>query len=515
MTAILTRQQRLSIGQAPITAPVAIPSPGGGWNTRDSFDGMDPLDAVTLDNWFPDAGGGMPLRRGFSVFAEGLGAGHVETLAEFNSGAHPATTVNRLVAACDNSLFEIHTGTPAVLGTGFTNDRWQSVNFLGKMFLVNGADTPQIYDGTVIANTAFTGVTQSTLVGVWSYQQRLFFWQNNSTGFYYALLNSISGAVAFYDLASFCPRGGNLIAMTTISYDGGNGVQDYAVFIMSSGDMLVFQGNDPALINAWVMIGQYRMSPPVSPRAVTSYGGDSFITTFDDHVSLSAMFTALKLGAMPPRSKVSGAVRNAVNANQIGFGWQAIFYPRGRSLIFNIPNTDGSFNQHVCNTGLQNQPWCRYVGMNGSCFGLFNDHLYFGAAGGTVYQADTGANDNGNPITGIGQQAWNKIGNANRKRLATVRPVVQAAGGIAYTFEIGFDYQPLNIILPPQTFASGSPWDTSPWDISPWSPEVQIDPSWRVAGGSGTAAGWALVVSTKQPVSWLRTDLRFEGGNAL
>jgi hypothetical protein len=325
----------------------------------------------------------------------------------------------------------------------------------------------------------------------------------------------MSGALAFFDLSAFCPRGGNLVAMTTSSYDGGNGVLDYAVFIMSSGDALLFSGNDPSLSSNWSLVGEYRIAPPVSPRAVTDYGGDSFLTTFDDHVTLQQMFTALRLGEMAPRSKVSKAVQLAVQANQSAFGWQALYYPRGRSLIFNVPNPDGTFNQHVCNTGLPDQPWCRYVGMNAYCWSLFNNLLYFGAATGAVYVADFGALDSLTPIEATAQQAWNKIGNAQRKRISAVRPVVQSIGTLAYTFSTGFDYAALNISVPGAAGAVGSPWDVSAWDVSPWSDEMTVGQAWRVGGGSGTSVSFGLVVSAVQPVTWFRTDIRMEGGNAL
>lgn len=506
----LTLQQRLQTATAPITVPVSVPSPGGGWNTRDSLDGMEPLDAVTLDNWFPDAGGGMNLRRGYVPFVTGLGSGPVETLAEYNSGG-----VMKFLAACGASIFEISTSTPHLLAGGFSNARWQSVSFLSRTVLTNGRDPAQIYDGSTLTAATFTGVDTATLISVYQYQQRLFFWQANSTGFWYALLNSISGALAFYDLAAFCPRGGDLIAMRSISYDGGTGVLNYAAFIMSSGDVLLFQGNDPALVTNWSLAGEYRLAPPVGPRAVCDYGGDAFVTTFDDHVSFQAMFNAIRNGQLPPRSKVSKAVQLAVQADQDAFGWQALYYPRGRSLIFNIPNPDGTFAQHVCNTGLQTAPWCRYLDMPASCFSLLGDMLYFGGPGGAVYQADTGNLDNGAPITAVAQQAWNKLESANRKRLAAARPVIQSVGGIAYNFKVGVDYQDLNIPIPVVTTGVGSSWDVSPWNTSPWSAEHNVDSRWHVAGGSGTAVGWGIAITSGQDVTWLRTDLRLEGGNAL
>jgi hypothetical protein len=532
MARIQSLQQRLAAAQAPIASPVSIPAPTKGWNTRDNFDDMDPLDAILLDNWFPDAGG-VVVRNGFQPFATGMGATPVQTLAEYDAGG-----TRKLLAACGGSIFDISSGffpgsslaiglgaigfaaiggegVPTRLGSSFQSNQWQTCCFLNRLFFCNGADSVQSFDGTTLSPAAFTGVTTSTLAGVWQYQQRLFFWQNNSTGFWYALLNSINGPLAFYDLSAFCPRGGNLIAMTTSSYDGGNGVLDYAVFIMSSGDALLFEGNDPSLSSNWSLIGEYRISPPVSPRAVTDYGGDSFITTYDDHVTLQQMFTALRLGEMAPRSKVSKAVQLAVQANKNALGWQALYYPRGRSLIFNVPNPDGTFDQHVCNTGLPTQPWTRYVGMNANCWGLFNDLLYFGGANGSVYQADTGNLDNAGPIIANAQQSWNKLNSAQRKRITAVRPVIQSLGSISYSFDVGFDYAALNIPIPVVTPGIGSPWNSSPWNTSPWSSEVTVDTRWRVGGGSGTAVGLGLSVAATQPVSWLRADLRLEGGNAL
>jgi hypothetical protein len=58
--------------------------------------------------------------------------------------------------------------------------------------------------------------------------------------------------------------------VTTFSHDGGNGVTDFIAFIMSSGDCLIYLGNDPGNANAWSLVGIYRLSPPVGPRAVAN-----------------------------------------------------------------------------------------------------------------------------------------------------------------------------------------------------------------------------------------------------
>jgi hypothetical protein len=508
---VLPRAQRLQLASQPTAQPVSIPAPITGWNARDALDEMLPTDALTLDNWYPDAQG-VIVRNGFTSFASGMGAAPVRTLAEYSAGS-----VRKFIAAATGKFYDVSVaGTVgAPLATGFTSDAWQWAPFLSRLFFVNGADTAQVYDGVSFANAAFTGAPLASLVGITQYQQRLFFWQNNSTGFWFADLNSISGALSFYDLAAFAPHGGNLIAATTYSHDGGNGVVDFIAFIMSSGDCLIYYGNDPSNANAWSLVGIYRISPPVSPRAVCQYGAEAFITTYDDHIPLQQQLVALKLGQLPPRGKVSTAVQNAVRANLAGFGWQALYYPRGRRLIFNIPNPDGTFSQHVQNTALQSQPWCRFVNMNAYCWGLFKDNLFFGAGNGTVFQADVGSLDSLGAVLANAQQAWSTFDNPMRKRITAVRPMVQALNSQNYSFGLGFDYGDINIAVASSTASTGSPWDSSPWDTSPWSPESIVDPHWRVGGGTGQAIGVRVTAAANSPMVWLRTDYRFEQGSGL
>lgn len=521
---ILTKQQRNKVAAQNLTQPKSVPSPIKGWNTRDALDAMDPLDAIQLDNWYPDAGGVL-VRNGYTPYAT-MGAGGfsdgfsdgfdldtsftgpVQTLIEYSAGA-----TRKFLAAGTGRIFDISASGPApVLATGFASDQWQTVAFLARLFFVNGVDHMQVYDGSTLSDATFTGADLTTIFGAQLYQNRLFFWANNSTGFYFAPLNSITGALSFYDLASLTPNGGNLIAVITFSHDGGSGVTDNIAFVMSSGDTLVFLGNDPSNANAWSMVARYRLSPPVNTRAVCSYGGEAFVTTFDDHVPLQAQLIALRLGQLPPRSKVSGAVAAAVAANISGFGWQALFYPKGRRLIFNIPNPDGTFDQHVQNTGTAELPWCRFTNMPAQCWGLFEDSLFFGADGGIVYQADTGSLDNLGTINALAQQAWNDFGSPLRKRMTAARPVVQSLGGPSFTFSIGFDYGNINIQTQVTTVAVGSPWDVSPWDTSPWSSDLATSLFWHGVGGTGTAAGWTLNVASDRANVWLRTDFRGEIG---
>ena len=498
----------------PLIAPVK------GWNTRDALDAMDPADAVILQNWFPDAGGAI-VRNGFAPYAYGMGTDPVNTLAEFYSGG-----TRKFIAACGGSFYDVSAGgaVGAALASGFSTQPWQTVAFLSKLFFFNGSDAAQIYGGSTFSNASFSGVTTSTLVGGIAYQNRLLMWATASTGFWYAALNSISGSVSFFDLSPFTPHGGNLTAAATFSHDGGNGVLDFVVFMMSSGDCLLYYGNDPGDINNWQLVGIYRISPPVSPRAVCNYGAEAFVTTFDDHVPLQQQLAALRDGRLPPRSKVSSAVQAAVQANLNGFGWQALYYPAGRRLIFNIPNTDGTFSQHVQNTeitytdsttGVTASPWCEFINMNAYTWGLFDNGLYFGAADGQIFQADTGTLDDTSAIQANAQQSWNTFGDPQRKRFTAARPVMQITGAATYALGLGFDYGPISITMDVTTSATGTPWNVSPWNTSPWSDEGEISTLWQASGGEGVAVSVALSMASTLGATWLRTDFKAERGMLL
>lgn len=481
----------------------SVPAPVGGWNARDSVDAMAQLDAVVLDNWFPTTGK-VTVRKGYSQHATGLG-GPVETLAELHAG-----TVRKLVAAANGNLWDATSpGAASSIGSGYTNDRWQWANFNGKIFLVNGADTPKDWDGTTLSNTAWTGPTLTELSGVNVFKNRLFFWKASSQSFWYAGINAVNGALTEFPLSRVAAFGGNLVAMVTWTIDSGSGLDDLAVFVMSSGDVVVYEGTDPGSASAWSLVGVYRISAPLGVRGFVNVGGDIMIMTLDDYVSLSKVLREGRIGAS---SKVSGAVLSATQSGGSYFGWQALLYPKGSMMIMNVPKSNSEFDQHVLNTSTG--AWCRFTDIHANCWGIYNDNLYFGGDE-VVYQADTGNTDNGDQIDASAMQAWNDFGSAYRKRITASRAVIESQGSVNFELGIGIDYAQPNIGSISAAAPSGAIWDTSPWDTTSWSADTRITNTWRVSKGSGQKVSPRLVVGSKQTVSWLRTDFLYETGTAL
>jgi hypothetical protein len=126
---------------------ITVAAPIGGWNARDALGAMDPLDAVTLQNFWPGTNS-VILRNGYTKHATGL-PGVVETLMAYSSG-----TSNKLFAASVTSIYDVT--SPGAVGaasvTSLTNAKFQYINMTttagSYLMCVNGADKLRIYNGT-------------------------------------------------------------------------------------------------------------------------------------------------------------------------------------------------------------------------------------------------------------------------------------------------------------------------------------------------------------------------------
>src|SRR5690606_18644214 len=116
---------------------------------------------------------------------------------------------------------------------------------------------------------------------------RLFFMENNVLGFWYLAASAISGTATFFNLAPFCSLGGYLMAMGTWTRDGGSGLDDYAVFYTSRGEVLVFQGDDPGDATAWSLVGVFRLGAPVGRRCMIKAGPDLVLVTEDGVIPMT------------------------------------------------------------------------------------------------------------------------------------------------------------------------------------------------------------------------------------
>lgn len=460
---------------------VVIPAPVGGWNARDPFERMPELDAVSLLNMIPNTNG-VELRKGFIEHVETLGA-PVETIASLKTAAG----ANKLIAAADEDVYDVTTsGSPgSSLATGFANVRFYVTGFRNRLFLANGADAVQVYDGSTCASAAFTGPSNA-LKGGTHYRSRLYFIETTTGNIYYGAVDAVTGALTSFPVISQLERGGLPIAIGTWSTGLGDAVTQYFVIITDQGEGLIYGGSYPAGSD-WELAARFFIPPPLGERCLVYMGKELHVVTVGGIYPLGpSLFGLREVGT---REVLTDKIRNAFSSSaaltRAMFGWQAVDFPDGRLLIVNVPISElGNYCQYVMNT--DTGAWCKFMGTNGACWTTHNRKLYFGGVDGAIYEANNGYSDGGNPITWEVKHAFNYNGEPRRNKLFNlVKPeILTTSRSLEIYADVNVDFEDRNISDTITTIGTvGTPWG-SPWG-SPWGAGKVRFENWEAVSGLG------------------------------
>jgi hypothetical protein len=371
--------------------------------------------------------------------------------------------------------------------------------------------------GSFTYTPSIQGVDPRTLRNCDAINSRMWFVENNSLRAWYLPLNSISGTASSIDLSSLAKLGGYLSAVFGFSMASAYGMQNYTIFITSEGEVFSYIGYDPTNAATWSLAARGRIGAPVGDRFWTRLGTDVGIISRDGVIPLSK---ALQIDRMADNDamsyKIVNAVNNDVQAYKSNFGWQMQLFPLSNMLIVNVPAVpDLQAYQYVMNT--ITNAWCRYVGINANCWEIMSDTLFFGANDGTVYQAETGSNDNGAPIVAVAKQAFSYFKQPGaQKRFTGSRPVFTAAGGASITFDMNIDFEDKpSSSVPSYQVPNGVIYWPFPWG-SAWAAPSITTKTMQFASGIGYAAAAKVTVSCKYaPVSWQATTYFYEAGGPI
>lgn len=505
-----------SIGRQQAAKTFSTPVPILGLNGRDALPDMDARYALILDNWFPGTNQ-LVGRAGSAAWATGLGSGAVETLVAYSSGL-----TQKLLAFANQAVYDASSSgvIGSALATGYTNNRWQTVNYKGFVIAVNGTSDGSIkYDGSAVTANSVTGAT-GDLANLAVFQNRLFF-LDDTLSFYFLATQAIAGALSPFDLSTYARHGGYLMAMSDWSYLGTNSVNDYAVFITSEGEVFAFSGTDPTSATTWALAAVFQIGKPIGRRCMVKYGAELIIITEDGFVPVSSL---IQTGRDNSQSNLSDAlgtlITGSVKTYGGNFGWEGVVCTRsslGSMCVFNIPTAENSASfQYVVN--LRTNAWCRFTGMNANTFCVFNDNIFFGGNDGNVYQADTGAADSGANITFDGKTAFSYMDAPDTlKQFTFARPIIASNGNVGPAVEVNVDFEDrIPTAMPTFSGGAGSPWNTSPWNVSPWSRGLTINKNWVSVSGLGYAASLRIRIATNAlTVSWASNDWMFTAGGLI
>lgn len=535
---------------------ISIDAPVDGWDAFHSLDAMPPTAAIVLDNLIPSTGEVLTRAGSFEYWDLGTGV-PCETVASLNSADE-----SKLVACSGGGVWDItDTNDPTVqaqvveelapLGT-FNSDRWQTSNFRradenGILIMCNGVDPVQIYDPNPIppkvdlfSPAGFYEVipdppdepvpVPENFIGVEVFKGRCYYWKDDDDAFYFTDAGAYQGFISRFPLGAFVQRGGKLIMVTTwTQQDSGDGRDDFLVFVFSTGEILVYQGDDPAGVGFFEMVGRYNTSPPLSIRGSDKYGSDVIIMTQAGYIGLASIIQQGRTSDVPQFSRlINNAIREQTRIRSDLYGWDCRLYPRAGIFVFNVPLSTDDFNQHVYNTVTER--WCRFKGVNVNCFTVHNDRMYGGTQDGRVLALWEGSNDEGKPISFTALYAFNPLGDAGNNKFLSAAQVITTHSAPDYISMTGYADFAVPVIkevkLPdneeegtwsiPVPFGDPASPVGSYWDEDYWARDtIFASKGWQNVSAYGYSVSLLVrFAKVNSAVSWKSTTLRFHSGGA-
>lgn len=476
-----------------------VAAPSQGWDTDTPIEQLPPTHARKFDNWVP-AGTAIKIRKGYSEHVTGLGAA-VETLLPYNAGASSA-----LFAAANTSVFDVTSAgaVGAAVLTSMGNARFSHTNLTTSggsyLWICNGSADPRHWNGSAWATPALTitTYTDNDISFVLAFKERLFFIFKNTLTMGYLPVQSVAGTVSNFPLGAVFNYGGRLIALGSLSIDGGAGIDDYFVALTSEGEIAVYQGFNPASASEWELIGVYYVGEILGDRPLVDAGDDLGVITMAGLISVKQILAAGAEQTLPLSARIGAGWRVLSSAGQEFTGWEGVFVPSEDLLLINAPASAATARQIVRyrTTG----GWGRFTGWNFETFDVFGGACYAGGSDGSVYLAFDGESDDGADVTAALETPWNTLGDPQLKTLLEVRPLLTVAtlASLRIVGRADFRDRPVLGAWPASTVTNAGIWDETNWDECLWGGEDATTRQWRAISGEGHSVSLSMEARTNQ-----------------
>jgi hypothetical protein len=388
--------------------------------------------------------------------------------------------------------------------------------FTYQMATAPAANATVVGTYTVIG---ITGVDSSTFINVNLFKNRLYFTQKDTLNCWYLDVDSIGGPASPLYFGGIARNAGYLQAMGTWTLDAGQGADDYAVFVTSMGEVIVYNGTNPDNADTWALKGVWQLGQTFARRCFFKWSGDLLLLTQDGLVPLAS---ALQSSRLDPRvnltDKIYFAVSQAATNYFANFGWQINYFASENMLILNIPISEGT-EQYVMHTITKS--WGRFTNIEAHVWEVSGDaDMHFGGNGyvATFYTANS---DDQNNITAAAQQAYSYFDSPGQlKRFTMVRPILQSSGGVPNVYcGLSTDFQTeINlgqVSFNPAAMSDGV-WDDSTWDNANWAGGLVTTKIWQGVTGIGFTGSINLNVAARNiSLHWASTDYIMERGGVI
>jgi len=458
-----------------------FPAAVRGWITNESLAFPQPGGAFVLDNWFPTQTG-VRLRGGCERHATLVVDDPVQSLFAYRAG------VVRMFASDEANVYDITAPVdpnvaPAADITGQTSGYYSSIPFTTAggdfLYILNGTDDPQLYDGATwtaingASTPAITNVTSADLIQGTSYRNRIFFVEKQSLNIWYPVVGSLGGALDNITLSGTFKKGGTILFCATWSIDAGDGADDRFVVVSTAGEAAVFEGANPSGTTEadWNLVGVYSLSRGLGKNAYLQIGGDLLILTEEGITPFTAVVqkdpAALSMSAVS--MSIETAWKRAV-ADRRNLPWEVVKWPEKNMAIINVPRASDDQLAICFVVNLETGAWSQYTGWDTRTLLVFDERAFFGANDGRVRECETGGNDDGQAYVCTYVGLFEHLGQPGmHKVVQQARPNFIASEPFSPQVSVSTNYT-LQLPAPPNSIPNYSldVWDQGLWDVSLW-----------------------------------------------
>lgn len=516
----------------------SLPSPVKGLNTRDPLAAMDPIYAIEVTN-FICTPQGLSTREGYRKYANGMASGTVKGLIPYKT---TSSTGNKLFAVDgDGDLYDVTSGgdvsaqTPGL--TSLAGSEFRYTHFLTSVnqyvVVTNDVDGVFHFDGTNWVQWTqdatptnpgeIDGVSPTSLVAVTNHQRRLWFVEADSDTAWYLPVNAMGGTAAAFGFGPLFPRGGRLMALTSWSIEGGDGMENVLVAVSEKGDCVIYAGTDPAFSTSWTLRGVWKLSPPANRNCFTQWGSDILYLCDDGLISLSRY-----LQSNTTKEAITDVIRPTISSLVVSqrnlSGWSVTEIPDRNLLIVNVPQIAAANNfQLVYNT--LTAGWSVFSSIPATSWAELNNEHYFSGPSGTVYKAFTNYVDNaeldgtgGDPYVASVKSAFNYFENRSKNKRFTMARlnILTSAQSAETNIAINTDFNTQNFgTTVTQSTQNFSFWDNGLWDNATWTGGLANINDWQTIAGIGYCGSLAVTMQVNSEMTWIASDIIFEDGGII
>lgn len=514
----------------------------GGLNAISAGSAMPMSDCLRLYNLVP-AEYGLRSRLGSREWVTGLtGAAddYVRTLIPFTGSAKNGSN-DRLFSATSSGIWDVTSSTDApVLSVTFGTNAGDAgygtstvmVTAAGHFLLycdeVNGyyvyAENSGTWTKVAMGGGAsqISGVNPAQFVHVHVHKNRVWFVEKDTGVAWYLAAGAIFGTANSLNMGRQFKAGGPLVGLYGWTYDGGAGIDDSLVGISNGGDVVIWQGTDPA--TDFALRGTWQVGPPPAGRDLTTnVGGDVWILTRFGLLPISQLVVGNTYDrSRLPAAKIAPLLNSAMMTKANKKGWAMRLHPEDGTLLLMVPTNDGQATEQFAFT-LATPAWSQYRDLPIYSSAVLGGKLYYGTVDGRVCINDGYIDGltlaDPNSYTAVQWSlltSFQNLGNARQKQVQMLRPTIITEGSVpSYNAQARYQYNFTELDTVTGGVSEGEAWDTALWDEAIWAGGSEASQNVTGTAGMGVDVAIAIRGTAITRTSLVGIDVFYTQGGAL